>query len=210
MASTQDSSRRNKSRRSRAKRINSDSDSNPDPGSGGELTREQAYAVLEPYFLAARETFLVYTESLELGRTIKRTRLECMPEMHDTERHFAGASTDGRVVAAAPQMVDLPEDTVAAIFAHEFGHIVDFTYAAQFVVVDGVLVFRPDIYEPNDKASAQMRIARMRQWEARSEDEIELTADLIAEQAVGHRIGYSGPCLLQGFNRGVERPKGLR
>ncbi len=43
-----------------------------------------------------------------------------------------------------------------------------------------------------------------------SAPEIEVIADLIAQAAIGSRIGYSGKCMLQGLNRGVPRPEGLR
>ena len=76
----------------------------------------------------------------------------------------------------------------------------------RFVIVQDELVCYPDEYDANDARTGQSRIARMRQWQARTHHEIELTADLIAEQVLGHRIGYSGPCMLQSFNRGVPPP----
>jgi len=180
---------------------------------GARLSEAEAYAILEPYFLAAKEVYAEYTLKLGLGKGIRRTRLECRAEMHDTERHFAGATTDGRLIAVAPEMAELPEDTVAAIFAHEFGHVVDHLHPGRFVLEESEesLIYVPECeYRVEDLRTAQVRVASMRQWEAREEDVIELTADLIAEQAIGHRIGYSGACMLQGFNRGKRRPKGLR
>jgi len=169
-----------------------------------------ARVILEPYFVAARDEFLTFCEEQELGSVIKKTCLECHVNAHDTERHFAGASTDGRLIVVAPQMADLPEDTVAAIFAHEFGHIVDHLYPGRFVTDGDELVFlRDEAFDDENPRKVQSRIARIRQWEARSDYEVEVTADLIAERVLGHRIGYEGPCMLQGFNRGVRRPKNL-
>lgn len=159
------------------------------------------FAILEPYFEASREVFARYASGRGLA-SVKSVRLECRPEIRDSGRHFAGASEDGRIIAVAPEMVDLPEDTVAAIFGHEFGHVVDFLNPARFLRDGKFLLFMPE----EDPA----RLARVRQWEARGEDEVERVADQIAEEALGIRIGYSGPCMLQGLGRGVPRPKGLR
>lgn len=174
------------------------------------LSNEEAYCVLEPYFVAARGFFVTYCDSLGLdSKGVAKTRFECSPEMHDTERHFAGTTLDGRKVLCAPEMADLPEDTVSAIMAHEFGHVVDHQFPAHFVVVDGQLHFVGDV-EPSNPRAEQARIARMRQWNKRTAHEIEVIADLIAQAAIGSRIGYSGKCMLQGLNRGVPRPEGLR
>jgi hypothetical protein len=175
------------------------------------LESDAAFAILEPYFEAAREVYMEYVNKRGLQvRGIKRVRLECRPDMHDTPRHFAGASEEGNLIAVAPQMVDLPEDTVAAILAHEFGHVVDFLNPGAFHcdVEERQLVFLPD--EEEGERGDRVRLARLRQWRKRDEHAVELTADLIAEQAIGKRIGYSGPCLLQGFARGVPRPEHLR
>ena len=171
---------------------------------------ESARVILEPYFIAARDEFQNFCAAKQLGNDVKRTRLEVSSEVRDAERHYAGATVDGRMIAVAPELADLPEDTVAAMLAHEFGHIVDHLYPGRFVIVQEELVCYPEEYDANDSRTGQSRIARMRQWQARSEHEIELTADLIAEQVLGHRIGYSGPCMLQSFNRGSPRPKDLR
>lgn len=170
---------------------------------------------MEPYFVAAKDEFLTFCLAQGLGSEVRRTRFECDSSIRDSERHFAAATTDGRLIVVAPELADCPEDTVAAMMAHEFGHVVDHLYPGRFVVEgaegEESLVFLDECeYDPEDKRTAQTRVARMRQWEDRSDYEIELTADLIAEQVLGHRIGYSGPCMLQGFNRGVRRPKDLK
>ena len=175
------------------------------------MESDAAYAILEPYFEAAREVYLEYSEQRGLRvKGIRQVRLECRDDMHDSPRHFAGASEDGNLIAFAPQMVDLPEDTVAAILAHEFGHIVDFLNPGRFHcdVEERKLIFLPE--EDEGERGERVRVARLRQWRKRDHHAVELTADLIAEQAIGKRIGYSGPCRLQGFSRGVPRPPHLR
>ncbi|MGP1682003.1 MAG: hypothetical protein ACTS8S_06740 [Giesbergeria sp.] len=174
------------------------------------LSNEEAFCVLEPYFIAARGFFVAYCERIGLDSAgVAKTRFECSPEMHDTDRHYAGTTLDGRKVLVAPEMADLPEDTVSAIMAHEFGHVIDHQFPAHFVLVEGELLFVGDV-APTDARAEQARIARMRQWQKRSHHEIEVVADLIAKEAIGSRIGYSGKCMLQGLNRGVPRPKELR
>lgn len=172
------------------------------------LSEEEAYAVLEPYFIVARRIFLEYCESVGLGSAVGETKFECRREVHDTERHFAATTLDGRKVLAAPELADLSEDTVAAIFAHEFGHVVDHRYPGCFLCVEEELVFVREVSDEDERAD-QVRVARMRQWEQREDHAVELTADLIAEEVTGSRIGYEGPCLLQGLDRGVPRPRGL-
>lgn len=168
-----------------------------------------ARAILEPYFLAAREAFHQYCVKRQLGEQVNKTRLECSNEVRDAERHFAGTTLDGRLIVASPELADLPEDTVAAIFAHEFGHVVDHLYPGCFSLNTEELVFY-GVLDPRDEELGDVRVARIKQWQQRDHHEIELTADLIAEDVLGHRIGYSGACMLQGFNRGKKRPKSLR
>lgn len=173
---------------------------------------ELALVILEPYFEAARERFLEFSEARGLeSKKLARTRLECGLDMHDTPRHFAGAAEDGSRIRVAPQIVDLPEDTVAAILAHEFGHILDHLNPGRFVLQadEESLLFIGDIEEDVQRAD-KVRLARIRQWRSRNEHSVELVADLIAAEVIGKRIGYSGPCLLQGFGRGIPRPASLR
>lgn len=176
---------------------------------GRTVSKEEAFYVMEPYFVAARSLFVEYCATLGLDDQVKKTRLECSSDVRDSERHFAGTTLDGKKVVVAPEMAELPEDTVAAIMAHEFGHVVDHLYPAQFVCVEEQLMFVGDV-DVSEPRGIQAKMARMRQWEKRPYHEIELLADLIAEQATGSRIGYCGKCLLQGLNRGIPRPKNLR
>ena len=169
-------------------------------------------AIVEPYFEAARDVYLEFSKERGLDvRGVKKVRLECRDDMHDTPRHFAGASEDGTRIAVAPEIVDLPEGTLAAIMAHEFGHIVDFLNPAMFIcnTEEQTLTFVSET-DADEARADKTRVARMRQWNGRCEHSIELTADLIAEAATDQRIGYSGPCMLQSFGHGVTRPEKLR
>lgn len=49
-----------------------------------------------------------------------------------------------------------------------------------------------------------------RAWSERGTTQVEWAADGIAETVTGRRIGYSGNCMLQSFDRGAERPAWLR
>jgi hypothetical protein len=169
------------------------------------LSDEEAFAVLEPYFEAIRDRFL--SESPK----VSRVRLDIDASIHDARRHFAAWDLDLHRIVVAPHMAELPEETVLAIFAHEFGHAVDFLYPATYTVSDGELVTLPSLPdEPGDKRSRQAVAARLRWWKERDDDTIERTADAIGESVLGRRIGYCGPCLLQCFDGIKPRPLGLR
>jgi hypothetical protein len=157
--------------------------------------------ILDPYFRAMREVFVGY--GLTECRTVK---LQADPLMHDEPRHFAGTRDDGRVMLVSPEMAELPEPTVSAIFAHEFGHATDFLYPGEFVLgVDRVAV-RRDRESFSDSSWHRW----LKDWEARDDDVIEFVADAIGEMVTGKRIGYPGPCKIQTFGRGMARPRGLR
>ena len=166
------------------------------------VTLDKALAILEPYFLAMQERFV------ESGLTeTKRVRLYVAPAMHDSPRHFAGARDDGSVIMLAPEMVELPENTVAAIIAHEFGHATDFLYPGEFVLgADRAAVRR----QRNGLENDDRWVTWLKEWEKRDDDVVEFVADAIAERVTGRRIGYVGPCKLQTFDRGKARPQGLR
>ena len=164
------------------------------------LPTEEALVVLEPYFISVQERFVA--QGLE---RCARTRLWCAEWIHDTERHFAACSDDGLNIYAAPELADLPDNTVLAILAHEFGHSADFLYPAQFVRG------RQGTTRRNFEAVSDKQVrAWMKGWRGRDDDAVEFAADHIAEYVLGVPIGYTGPCMLQCFNRGTARPAGLR
>jgi hypothetical protein len=171
------------------------------------LTDEEAYAVLEPFFLETRKVFV----EAGLARCAK-TRLEIDGEAHDTPRHFAGCTEDGLLIVVAPQLADLPVDNVVAIFAHEFGHSADFLYPARFVVADGELVssFEGKRRRALEEIDQRAEYNRRKQWEDRGSGDVEEAADRIAQDVTGREIRYAGPCVLQTYGSGRTRPAELR
>jgi len=158
------------------------------------VTPREARITLEPYFDELKQLFV------DAGfDRIKQTTLRCSLDIHDTPRHFAGCLQDGTKIYASPQMIELPEDVVLGILAHELGHAVDFLYPAEFTIRDNTISRFP--FDRN----------RLKGWKKRSEDTVEKTADLIAEAILGVPIGYRGPCHLQSLGYlGSRRPVGLR
>ena len=141
---------------------------------------------------------------------MRRVRVECAPWVHDRARHFAGATEDGRSILVTPELAELPEVTVVAILAHEFGHAMDFAYPAMFGWSPDGLIRRSATRMADPKRQAQAAAAAVRQWRDRDPDTVERMADAIAEQITGRRIGYTGPCTLQTLDGGAPRPAGLR
>ncbi len=173
------------------------------------ISRADALFVLGPYFEAAQAIFV------ERGlRRCEKTRLVITERAHDTERHFAATRSDGTSIILAPELVGMPEDNVAAILAHEFGHAADFLYPGRFQLIETRLAEweGPEWTAVRERdIDARMAYARGRQWERRDADEIERTADAIAEAITGRPIFYGGPCVLQSFEEGMRpRPPGLR
>lgn len=164
------------------------------------LGTDDALVVIEPYFLSVQEKFVEF--GLE---RCARTKLCCARWVHDSPRHFAACEEDGCRIIVAPDLADLPDMTVMAIVAHEFGHATDFLYPAQFALG------RAGIQQRNfeDVSEKQVR-AWLTGWQSRGSDAVEMTADQIAEHVLEIPIGYTGPCQLQSFNRGPSRPLGLR
>jgi len=158
------------------------------------LAPREALTILEPFFEELQEKFL--TAGLA---EVAKTKLRCQLGIHDTPRHFAGCLENGSIIYAAPELVELPHDTVFGILAHELGHAADFLYPGHFVLRGDKVAFTEKV----DKH-------RFSGWQRRNSDDVEFSADLIAEWAVGTRIGYLGPCHLQSLGRGVPRPYGLR
>lgn len=146
---------------------------------------------------------------------VKGVKLKVDDSARSKDRHFAMCSTDGSHIVLAPDMALLPPKTMAAIMAHEFGHAVDFLYPGSFIIKrDGKL----DVMPTGRRSNQGMDRGRFDYWERRSDDDVERTADLIAERIFGSNIGYCGPCRLQTFLDGSAdqrdclhpRPTGLR
>lgn len=158
------------------------------------LSSMEARLILEPYFDVLQEKFI------EAGLfRISETKLRCQLGLHDTPRHFGGCIDDGTIIYAAPELVELPTDIVLGILAHELGHAADFLYPGEFLLRgDKVVRIQPDKH-------------RLQGWSKRSEDDVEITADYIAEYVLGVPLGYRGPCHLQSLGlAGRPRPRGLR
>lgn len=170
------------------------------------LSTDEALAVLEPYFEAARKRFL----DKKMSR-IERVRLECADWIHDSPRHFAATEDSGLLVLVSPLLAGLPEETVTGILVHELGHATDFLYPGEFTVTDeGELQRLRDITE-NGKYQRKARLTRMTLWNKRDNDTVERTADAIGNEFAGVKIGYGGPCMLQSVAGGRRpRPEGLR
>lgn len=168
--------------------------------------RSVAAFVIVPSFDAVKDVFAEAYRRIGEDSRVSEVELVVNPERHDTERHFAACATTGKRIEIAPQAMDLPLETLTAILSHELGHAVDFLHPARWEFVSRD---KPARWVPAT-ASAEKRKALQRRWLNRNDDEIEWWADAIAYAITGKRIGYCGPCLLQCFEGGVKRPKGLR
>lgn len=164
------------------------------------VSRIEALCILEPFYLEAQQLFL--DAGFEL---VRRTRFAVGDDLHDTARHFAACRDDGELVLVAPELVELPVNTVVAILAHELGHACDFLYPARFQLTENGVSERA-----LDNVSERQRLRWLSAWQQRDEHVIEVTADRLAELVYGAPIGYAGPCLLQTFRGGEPRPEELR
>ncbi len=171
------------------------------PDTQTDLDDEEALAILEPYYFAIREKFV--GEGLS---KVARTELRASRKMHDTERHFAGCQTDGKIIVVAPELAEQIEDIVIGILAHELGHATDFLYPGEFALGQADEVVR----RRRDAVSEKQWLRWQRAWDKRDDDAVEITADRIAGLVWGKPIGYVGPCFLQTFAGGIPRPVGLR
>ena len=181
------------------------------------VTDEEAFAILEPYFVTAKEVFVDGLTKLGLPTAkVEKVKFDIDGRMHDKPRHFAACETSGRIIYAAAEMVELTDGIVAAIFLHEFGHATDFLLPARFRLREDRLEILPAYKNESDAPSGsevralQLASNWIRQWERRSDDDVEITADKIAEKISGRSIGYRGPCMLQHLDQGDPRPRGLR
>lgn len=165
-----------------------------------DLSLDEAYAILVPFFEAQKKLFLDHGFLL-----VKKVEFFVAPDIHDTQRHFAACSGTGKKILVAPEMAELDYSFVIGIIAHEFGHATDFLYPVEFALGRGGVLRRE-----RDKESETQWIRWTKTWESRSDDVVEQTADAIAEKVWGAPIGYAGPCKLQNFRTGEARPQGLR
>jgi hypothetical protein len=164
---------------------------------------DEAEAILEPYFDAVRERFL------EAGlERVGKIRLRVRTWVHDGPRHFGACREDATEIVLAPELVELGQDMVVGIIAHEFGHATDFAYPGEFWLGRDDSVTR----RTRDDATSDTEWVRWsKAWGERDEDVVELVADAIASSVMGAPIGYLGPCCLQSFaDGGIPRPVGLR
>lgn len=188
------------------------------------LDPQRAWAVIRPHW----DDVLAIFER-KGHPEVRRASVEVDEKWHDTCRHFAAMSTDGGLLALAPQMADLPVENIIALLAHEAGHLVDFLNpgrfwfrpASQVHVREGCRVLSVLDVDPSEKGpvlfwfqTLPVKNVRkhMQEWEQRDKDETERTADAIASAMLGQFIGYTGPkdCLIQAVGAGIPRPKGLR
>lgn len=170
---------------------------------------EVAASIIRPYFDAVRDEFASFVpmgarESMSL---LSEAIFVVEADRHDSPRHFAACRDDGLHLSFAPQLVELPVENMVAILAHEFGHAADFAYPGYWRLQPGC----PGVAEwIGDPETTKWGRHWLRTWMDRGRDHVEWTADGIATAVTGRSIGYCGPCALQAFDRGLERPKGLR
>ncbi len=169
-----------------------------------DLTLDEAFVVIEPYFEAVRERYV----ATGLDRC-SRVRLFCAGHLHDTPRHFAACRDDGLIIMVAPELAaaEIMEDTILAVMAHELGHATDFLYPGEFAFGGDDA---PAIRRDSDSMKRKHWLSWQRSWEERDDDLVERTADAISHYALGFRYGYAGPCMLQSFDSARARPYGLR
>lgn len=180
------------------------------PRNAPDLTPRQAADTLRQACEEVRRIFI------ERGAgKVSRVKIKVDDFVRDKPRHFAACRTDGHLIVLAGELALQPVKTMTAIISHEFGHAVDFLYPGCFLIQpSGEFVVRRAGIRSNDAIPRSV----MNYWEERDSDAVERTADLIAEQVMGIRIGYCGPCNLQTVLLGTpdessckpSRPKGLR
>jgi hypothetical protein len=165
-------------------------------------------AIMRPHFDAVQDEFVSFRPEGSLGALgrLRKTKFVIDQKMHDTERHFAACRDDGLLIYFAPQIVDLPVETLVAITAHEFGHAADHAYPAYWLMPSGPGKAQWLGAPPETKHGRRWQ----RLWRERSRDQIEWAADGIAQAVTGRKLGYCGDCLIQCYQGGIERPAGLR
>lgn len=165
---------------------------------------EVAYAIIEPHFDAVRDVYAEYESVPGHPLTaVRRTTLLVDPAVRTSERHFAACRDDGLLIVIAPQAADLDVEVLIALICHEFGHATDFLYPAKWAGRR----HQQAVWVPNG-VRKQQRIREL--WATRTDDQVEWDADSIAYAVTGKEVVYCGPCLIQCFSNGIQRPEGLR
>jgi len=176
-------------------------------------------AILEPHFDAVRDTYVAYSPApgVKLWK-MRHVHFVIDDSIRDKDRHYAACRDDGKIQMYASAFVnDLELEQMVAIMAHEFGHAADFAYPGQWVTINPGQDDMKAVWVGMGK-SRQAKQWREHHWHRRSADEIEWTADAIAEAVTGQKMHYCGKCVLECFaslGKGgpvVEetRPEGLR
>ncbi len=167
---------------------------------------EVVACIITPYFDAVRDSFVWFSPEPGVSLSkLSKTGFLIEPAIHDSERHFAACRDDGGLIVFAPGIVDLSEENVIAMIAHEFGHAADFAYPGSWVTSEDPT--KPAIWigSRNDKQAMRWR----KFWMGRNKDQQEMAADSIVKTVTGRTIGYCGSLQIQCFT-GIPRPAGLR
>lgn len=167
---------------------------------------EVVACIIQPYFDAVKHTFANFSPD-GVSNLSKLTRVGFLiePAVHNTPRHFAACREDGGLLVFAPEIVDLPEESVTAMLAHEFGHAADFSYPGNWVTSDDPTKAAIWIGSRSDKQAMRWR----KFWMGRNTDQQEMAADAIVKAVTGKTVGYCGSLQIQCFT-GKPRPVGLR
>lgn len=172
-------------------------------------SEEIAASVILPHFHAVQDVFSSYRPEPGFRLTrLQRVDFIIDPNLHDKPRHFAATRDDGRLMMFAPQIVDLDVHTFVAILMHEFGHATDFAYPGRWMMPPDGPEKATWICESDVDTKPFHKWRKI--WEDRTRDQVEWAADGIAQSITGKSIGYCGDCVLQCFEGGIPRPKGLR
>lgn len=197
------------------------------------ISEREAARLLEPIIEEARARYAAIGAD-----KLRRTRVEVSEHEGSDGRHFGACSEDGELILLSPDLALLPLPTSRGIIFHEFGHAADFSYPARWVqTAQGVRLIPPPenpyMWQQGRRRQdgsfgpSSVRLRRgelaprpehmdpitremLSDWRRRNAHVVELAADQIAEAALGERIGYGGPCMLQTVGEGVARPRGLR
>jgi len=172
-----------------------------------DVDEEAAQALLEPYLIEVAARFY------EAGLTrLEGIRVKVSASEGGEGRNFAACRTDGRLIILSPDILWLVPATITGILAHELGHAADFLYPGLFVRGrNGRMILLDDSKKGVPTGEAPVPATWLEDWKRRDDDEVERQADRIAEEVLGERIGYHGPCLLQTVDEGISpRPRGLK